>query len=256
MRGNNNLIFFLVFFGITLFIIVFGQLGIFNWSKEIFTNIPWKATKVFNISGNQVGEVAKLRNENQILRKKVLEKQNLIAENKALRDQFSTSSIPSTNLIPAKVVGSPGFIPGITNPDYIILDKGEKDGLEINDSVVYQNNFVGKIIALSGNFSKVELAISIDSFTAKVVDGKEISGVVRGKGNIIIFDNVLLSESLKKDQIVLTKGDIDENGTGIPPDMVVGKIISIEKKSSNLFQRAEVETFLNFQSLSTVFVIK
>lgn len=256
IRRDNNLIFFLIFFGITFFIIIFGQLGILNGSKEIISDFSWKISKGFNISKTQNGEVGRLRQENALLRKKVLENQNLITENSALRDQFSTTSIPASSLIPAKVVGSPGFIPGITNPDYLVIDKGEKDGLRINDSVVYQNNFVGKIVSLSNSFSKVEIAISIDSFTAKVLTDKEIPGVAKGRGNIFIFDNVLLSENLKKDQIVLTKGDIGESGAGIPPDLVVGKIISIEKKSSNLFQRGEVESFLDFKNLSTVFVIR
>lgn len=256
IRRDNNLIFFLIFFGITFFIIIFGQLGILNGGKEVISDISWKISKTFNFSKNPSGEIAKLRQENLDLRKKILENQNLVMENRALRDQFSTTSISPTSLVPAKVVGSPGFIPGITNPDYLIIDKGEKDGLRINDAVVYQNNFVGKIVSLSGNFSKVEIEISLDSFTAKILGDKEIPGVVKGKGNILIFDNVLLSENLKKDQMVLTKGDVGEDGVGVPADLVVGKIISIEKKSSDLFQRAEVESFLDFKNLSTVFVIR
>lgn len=255
IRRDNNLIFFSTFFGLTILIIIFGQLGILNGPGKIISDISWKASRIFNVSKSPNGEVEKLREENALFRKKVLEDQNLLTENKALRDQFSTTSISSSSLIPAKVVGSPGFIPGITNPAYLIIDKGARDGLRAGDAVVYQNNFVGKIVSLSNDFSKVEITISLDSFTAKVIGEKEATGVIKGKGNILILDNILLSENLKKDQLVLTKGDIGQNGVGIPPDLVVGKIISIEKKSSNLFQRAEVESFLDFKNLSTVFVV-
>lgn len=255
-RRDNNLVFFLVFFGLTLFIIIFGKIGIINSTKNIFSDISLKVTSVFNISKAPTGEIAKLTKENADLRKKILDNQNLITENKALRDQFSTPIIQSINLIPAKVVGAPGFIPGITNPDYLVLDKGEKDGIKIGDGVVFQNNFVGKVVKVTNDFSKAEIAISLNSFAAKITGDKEIAGVVKGKGNTLILDNVLLSENLQKNQIVLTKGDMNESGIGIPPDLVVGKIISIEKKSSNLFQRAEIESFVDFKNLSTVFVIK
>lgn len=115
---------------------------------------------------------------------------------------------------------------------------------------------MGKITNITSNYSRVKIALNLDSFTGKIAGDKEILGVVRGKGNVLVFDNVLLSEKLAKDQVVLTKGDMDEKGVGIPADLMVGKIISIEKKSSDLFQRAEVKSQIDFKNLSIVFVIK
>jgi cell shape-determining protein MreC len=55
--------------------------------------------------------------------------------------------------------------------------------------------------------------------------------------------------------LVLTNGDVGLNGSGFPPDLIVGKITSIEKKPSALFQKAEVESFLDFSKITAVFVI-
>lgn len=70
----------------------------------------------------------------------------------------------------------------------------------------------------------------------------------------MILDNVLLSETLKVGDVVLTNGDIDQNGKGLPPDLIVGKITSVDKNPSALFQKADVVSFVDFSKLSTLFV--
>jgi cell shape-determining protein MreC len=60
---------------------------------------------------------------------------------------------------------------------------------------------------------------------------------------------------LKKNELVLTKGDVDIDGTGIPADLVIGKIQSIEKVPTAIFQRAEVKSLINLTKLSVVFIV-
>ena len=215
---------------------------------------------LFSLKGFKNKQIKSLTSENAALRKQVSEKQSMTAENKALKDQFAKSSQISQNLLPAKVVGAPGFIPGVSLPEYLMIDKGSIDGVEIGNTIIVENYLVGKVINLIQNFAKVELVNSKSSlFSGKVVplDGREISGIIKGKGSDkMVFDNVLLTSSIKKDDIVLTKGEKDEKGIGFPPDLIVGKIVSVERKSSDLFQKAEVISFVDFTTLSTVFVLR
>ena len=90
------------------------------------------------------------------------------------------------------------------------------------------------------------------SFTAKTENGAV--GVVRGTGTGLNLSNVLLSENIKSSELVLTKGDVNSDGIGIPQDLIVGKIISVEKNASDLFQKGKLESFVNFTTLSLVFV--
>ncbi|HZJ18567.1 MAG TPA: rod shape-determining protein MreC, partial [Patescibacteria group bacterium] len=69
------------------------------------------------------------------------------------------------------------------------------------------------------------------------------------------LDNVLLSENLKKGDIILTKGDIDQEENGYPPDLIIGKIISVDKSPSALFQKADVVSLVDLSKLTTVFII-
>ena len=185
----------------------------------------------------------------------MLDQKKLQSENSALLDQFETARIRSINLLHAKVVGAPGFVPGISYPSVFIIDKGEKDGVKKNHAVVFKNILIGKIEKTTDYLSKVMLlSNSSFSFTAKTDRGA--LGVIKGEGNgKITLDNVLLSEDLKKDDSVYTRGDLDEKNVGIPEYLMVGAIESIKKNPSALFQKAKVQSVIDFTKLFDVFVI-
>jgi len=222
------------------------------------------SVNILSLKSLQNKKINELISENQRLNKELADKKNILNENLALKSQFAITLDTNQSLIPAKVIGAPGFIPGVSNPSYLIIDKGSAEGILSKSTVIVGNYLVGKVVSVNNNFSKIELVISKkSSFTAKVSDS-DISGIIKGSGNEkLILDNVLLTENLKKDSAVLTKGDKDlpagkagEKGEGYPPDIAVGKIVSIEKKSSDLFQRAEVRSPLDFRNLNYVFVLK
>jgi len=169
--------------------------------------------------------------------------------------KFQTKDIQTLSLLPAQIVGAPGFVPGITTPSNFILDKGAKDNVGVGDSVIVGNNLVGKVSKVSSYLSKVDIVTNpLVAFSAKTVSGA--IGVIKGAGaDKITLDNVLPSENLKLNELVLTKGDVDIDGTGIQGDLIVGKIQSIEKVPTNIFQRAEVKSLVNFTKQSIVFII-
>lgn len=259
-RKENSLPFFLVFFTLSILLILLGTSGLLSGLTS-FTNKSLEPVRnaTFNLltlSGFTNKTVEGLTAENQILHSQLADLENLITENKALKDQFAASGSNSISLLPAKVISAPGFIPGESEPSYLVIDKGSADGIRTGSAVVLRNNLVGTVISLQDNAAKVQLETNrSSSFTAKVLfDNKEVDGVAKGQGDSVFLDNVLLSQNLKDGELVLTKGD--KIGTsGYPPDLVVGKIVSIEKKPSDLFQKAQVQSFINFKDLSTVFVL-
>lgn len=203
---------------------------------------------------SESAQTKKLKDINLNLTNQLLEIEKLKKENSALRDQFQTSNPKSYSLILANIIGSPSFIPGITSPSNFILDKGASDNISVGQAVVFKNNLVGKVIKTSSNLAKVEIIVNnSSSFTAKTENGA--LGVIKGDGRGMTFENVLLSENIKVGDIVTTKGDVSLKGVGYAPDLIVGKILSIDKNPSSLFQKARVESFVNFNKLSLVFII-
>ncbi|MBI2033261.1 MAG: rod shape-determining protein MreC [Candidatus Levybacteria bacterium] len=202
-------------------------------------------------------ELNSLRDENRKLTKQLVDQKELIRQNNALSDQFQTVNPLSRSLVPANIVGVPSFIPGLSLPDTLTIDKGLKDFIKEGDIVVYKDILVGKIARVSQRLSAVELITKENvSITAKAVETNAL-GVIRGQGDDeLVLDNVILSDTLKENDIVVTKGDMDIGGSGYPPNLVLGKIVSVDKKASALFQNAKVKYPLRVATLQTVFIIR
>lgn len=226
--------------------------GVFNGFPRIFSN----------------SKTQDLENKNRACQALLVDQQNLIRENAALRDQFQTALPKSPNLLPAKILGQQAFIPGISLPETFTLDRGAKDGVLKGAAVVFKNNLVGKIERVSSNLSTVALLTNKNSsFTVRTLPAPlpygtgpsknfQALGILRGQGNgEMILENVELSENLKVSDLVLTYGDLDIKGLGYPPDLIVGRVASVDKKPSALFQKAAVLSLLDFQKLSTVFIV-
>ncbi len=251
--------YFLVFFVLSFVIFAADKIGILkplnNLLQNTFSPIQ---TSVYSFFSNLTGESAQvtaLKTENANLIKRLIDQNKLASDNKALMDQFQSQKSSNPFLLPAGIVGAPGFIPGISSPDVFILNKGSGDGVDVGDGVIYNNNLIGRVNKVTPSFSEVMLITNSQmSFTAETLDTKSM-GVVKGQGGgQIILDNVLLSVNLKKGDIVVTKGDVNTQGIGFAPGLIVGKILSISKNPSDLFQKAEIKSDVDFSSLSTVFI--
>ncbi len=200
-------------------------------------------------------QLKELRIENQALQKKLVDQETLKKENSALKDQFATTYPKSQNLLPAKIIGSPGFLPGVSLPNFFVLSVGKQDGVKLGQAAVVQDNLVGKVTKVSKSLSVVTLLTdSSMSFAAQTPEG--IWGVVKGQNDeTMLFDNVLASKTLHVGDAVVTKGDISDQSIGYPSNLIVGKITSIDKTQSNLFQTAQVKSALPFEALDMVFLV-
>lgn len=200
-------------------------------------------------------EKDQLRKEIAALQKKIADQKQLEKDLSALKDQFQITYPKSEILLPAKIIGVPRFLPGVSAPSIFIIDKGEKDGVKVRHAVVVKDTVVGKVTKTSKTMAVVTILTDSSSIFSAVTQSF-VLGVVRGvDGGNIVFDNILSSQKVSIGEIVVTKGDINEEGIGYLPNLVVGKIISIDKTQSSLFQMVKLKSLLDFSSLSTVFVI-
>lgn len=199
-------------------------------------------------------EVAYLREENSHLSSLKLKLKTLEEDIDALKSQVSVVKIPSQKLINAKIIGFDGIIPG-SIPTQIVINIGSDQGVREGMAVVYRDILVGKTAKIAKNRAIVILTNNEKiSFTARTLKTDAL-GIIKGDKDRILFSDVLLTEKLEKDDLVITRGDVDIDGRGIPPDLIVGKIIMIEKKPSDLFQSASVSVFIDVTELNSVFVV-
>lgn len=197
-------------------------------------------------------EVVVLRKKNEELIQKIVEFEQLRNENIALRSQFSTSADTSPSLVAARILGFQGN--GIF-PEEFIINVGDTHGVKKGMSVVFQKYLVGKIEHTSQKYSVVVTPFSDRFKILAKVSTSSANGLLVGQNDFMLLQGVLITDTLTKDAIVTSKGEVDAEGIGVLPDIIIGKITSISKNETAPFQSAQVQSIIDFSKLTNVFVI-
>ena len=137
--------------------------------------------------------------------------------------------------------------------DTILINEGFKDGLTKDLPVITQQKIlVGRISEVYKNFSKVQLITQKDtSFDAKILD-TEISGLIKGEGNLRLFLDLIPPEKeIKKGDVVITT----VLGGIFPRGLLVGEIEKVIKSDIEPWQQAKVKPAFNIEGLETLFII-
>jgi rod shape-determining protein MreC len=187
-------------------------------------------------------EIEKLKEQNRQLIQMALENSRLrsLLEFKEENTQF--------NYIGASVTGrDPG-----NWYDVFTIDKGSKDGIEINDAVIVSHGYlVGKIIEVGTNYSKLMAIIDERSSVSIIVNRTRDMGIVSGSSD----SGVTAIMELEADII---KGDdiITSDYSTLPKGLYIGKVKSVEKQEKKLQKIVVIEPAVDFKRLEEVFVIK
>lgn len=251
-----------VSFSVVLFFFVISKTDLFHvFSSTIQHILSPVQQSLYVVSHQKASQKDAKSDEDRKLTVRFVDQNSLQNENAALKDQFHTTYPVSNSLLPASIIGISSFLPGISQPDAILINRGKYENIQKGFAAVYESNIVGKVSDVSDHISKV-MPISANgiSFLVKTVPidngQKEALGVLKGLGNgQMVMDNVVLSDTLKKDDIVVTKGTVDEHKVGFLPNLVVGKITAVSRTPSNIFQTAQVQSLIHLEQLVDVFIL-
>jgi rod shape-determining protein MreC len=195
-------------------------------------------------------EIIKLKKENARLTKQLVDYAKIKRENEALRSQFDTSGQAQESVLPAQVVGSLGQF---NQPHTLIINKGKNQGIKRGSGVIVGNNLVGAIGNVSTHYSEVVL-VTNSLFTTIGKTSGTSRGIVKGADDFIVLDRVVITDELKKGDMVITRGELQHDGTGISPDLVIGTITEVNKNQTQPFQTARIDSTVKFGDLDYVFV--
>lgn len=241
------------FFVLSILIYLFSTSVIvspFSFVARLFSSPRVFLYSVVHADDNS--DLTRLKLENKNLSEKFASFQELKNDNAALRNQFQEAFIPTTKLLPARVVGFKG---DLDNPNMLVLNQGEKQGVKKGTAVVVGKSLVGKISNTTGYFSEVTLPIHINFSTLAVSVTHNSPGIVNGYDDFALFNNVVITDTISKNEIIMTKGEVGKDGVGIPEGLLIGKIKTVNKSETKPFQNAVIESLLNFKKLTTVFVV-
>lgn len=220
--------------------------------QEIFSS-PKAYLYGIKSSDTQTLTEKKLREENKKLLERVKDYAILKKDNTALRSQFEETTLVHTNLLAARVVG----FKGQANASHtLVLDKGQDHGVRQNLTVVSGKIFVGRVKSVTKHYSTVELPVSREFSTLGKTLTHSATGIISGEEDFILFDRVDVREKVTEGELVVTRGEVEENGAGIVGDLIVGKVTSLRREESAPFQSAKVEPVIQYLSLTLVFIIK
>lgn len=135
----------------------------------------------------------------------------------------------------------------------ILLNKGENDGVMVNQPVVTHQGLVGKVVRTTPSTAQVELITDKNSRVAALIQKNRAESILCGQSS-----PVCVLEYLSRD-IDIQAGDcVISSGMGgiFPKGLMLGVISKVGKKSYGLFQYAEVTPLVPFSMLEEVLILK
>lgn len=206
----------------------FGFFEITDIIRQYFKNIS------HNFSQDIGDKLFELQTENLNLRLKANRVDALVEDNNRLKTMLGMRESSENNIIFAKVIS-------VFNNDFVraaLVNVGKNQEIKPDDFVYNENGLIGRVIEVSGNYSKVLLITDANSNIPSKIAG--VDAMLCGD-NSDLLKIKFLNENIKE-------GDIAETssyGGVFQEKIIVGKIV---KKKDEFF----VKTAVNFNDLKYV----
>lgn len=136
----------------------------------------------------------------------------------------------------------------------VTINKGSRDGLIAGLPVVSSEGvIVGKVSEVRDSLSLVDLTNSSKCKLAATIFGQDkTSGITEGElGLTMRMDFIPQGRRLSVNDIAVTSG-LESN---IPRGLLIGRVLSINSDSNELWQKAVIEPIINSEDLVTVSVL-
>lgn len=160
--------------------------------------------------------------------------------------RFRSRSWPST--VAARVIGrdSTNWYRGI------LLDKGERDGIQRDMGVITQAGMVGRVVKTTATSSVVLLVTDPNTAVTALIQRTRDEGLVTGTPRgLLRMKFIPLLSSVREGDVVVTSGLVGN----FPKGLMIGVVKHIEKTQDDLFQSAELVPVVDFSKLEEVLVI-
>ncbi len=195
-------------------------------------------------------EIAQLQARVDALERENEELREVQGEYQQLLDLFNrTRQEPTFTRLTASVIGRD------TNPSLrsIIIDKGSEDGIVVGMPVEGARGLVGQVFRTTAHSAQVVLVTDNASSIPARLGTSRATGLLRGGGlgGVVSIDWIDLKHEIAVGEVVMTSG----LGGKFPQDIVIGRVIEVDRREAELFQRAIVQPAVAFDSLEIVFVI-
>jgi rod shape-determining protein MreC len=207
-----------------------------------FLTVPRDVASLRQRNVELEAEIARLQTQ-------VIELQQQVADTQTLAAlvEFSRANPESTYRAAAVIGRDPSpFL------HYIIIDRGSSDGIRRGMPVVTNQGLVGRVDAIISNAARVQLVTDPASAVNVHLQNAKTEALLTGSiSGDITLDMISQDVKVEPGDVVLTSG----LGGGYPPDLLIGQVVNVRKRESDLFQQASVQPIVDFSRIEIVLVI-
>lgn len=225
---------------------------VFTPFQKVFYQVGEGISNFFSSIG-EIGTLRatneKLKREVEKLRKENIQLQELMNENKRLKEalNFKTENVE----LDLKLATITGKNPGNWFNTFTI-DKGKNEGIKPGMAVLDEKgNMIGQITEVGDKWAKVLAIIDRNSSVSAVAVRTRDNGVVRGdsNGGLIMIYLPLDAELIGGD--VVTTSSMSR----FPKGLIIGKVSKVTRDPGSLLKQAVIEPAADFERLEYVFVV-
>ncbi len=138
--------------------------------------------------------------------------------------------------------------------NYLTLDKGSRNGIKPDMSVISPEGIVGKVKYVSENFCTVMSVLHIESKVSSVIKRDGSFGPLSWEGDDYRY--ATLSDIPTHVQLKMGDTIVTSPYSIFPQGVLVGRVESFERKGSEYFYTVKVKLTTNFKKVEYVYVIE
>jgi rod shape-determining protein MreC len=211
-----------------------------------------------------IGEIDRLRTENDGLRRELAGAEQRVAElteaareNDELRELLGIVDALEMDLLPVRVVSR--------DPSNLAwevgIDAGADHGLVAGMPVVGNADgagaLVGTVVAVTEDTARVRLIVDTRSVVIAVDQASRALGEIRGQpGGQLVMVNVPVTETLEAGGTIVSAGlTYEEEASGYPGGLLIGRIQAVEPDPNALTQTAFVRPAFDVAAIERLLVV-
>ena len=211
-----------------------------------------------------LGDIGRLREENDELRSELAEAQQRVAElteaareNEELRELLGISRALDMELLPVRVTGREpsNFVQEAT------VDAGTDDGVHPGMPVLGNADgaaaLVGTVVEATSSSARVRFIVDTRSVVIALDQETRALGEIRGQaGGQLLFANVPATERLATGDTVVTAGiTVADDSSRYPAGLLIGRIQAVEPDANAVTQTGFVRPSLDPAELERLLIV-
>lgn len=222
-------------------------LNIFRFPLSVLTLIRKEIGGLIFYHRNLV-QNEKLREQVDILRKKLNDTTEAYQENIRLKELLSFKTDAPYKVIAARVIGRDPS----NWSSAIIIDKGSESGIKKGFVSITFLGLVGRVIEVSNSTSKIILLNDPSLGVSAIIQRSRQEGLISGSlGGSLIMKYLPKESDIKVSDTVITSGLTEV----YPKSLLIGTVTDIGEEFSGLSRYAVVKSAVDFSSLEEVLVV-